>query len=197
MDCRLEARMKEFVEELAREHQADLSAAGRLVDLEELTCQIGDELTRMLTERELARRGQELEGRTATCPDCGRVCPCSAAPDPVLLTGPRGSLGYTQPKHYCDRCRRSFFPDGGNFGNRSAERGDHQGAANDDLGRSEQQLCDSGRGAPAVSGRSSHDQTDSTGRQRGGRGPSGRARGSRRAIESHAPSETTRRKRGP
>ena len=73
-------------------------------------------------------------------------------PDPVLLTGPRGSLAYTQPKHYCDRCRRSFFPDGGNLGNRSTEHGDHEGAANDDLGRSEQQLCDRGRGPCAVAG---------------------------------------------
>ena len=41
MDCRLQARMKEMVEALAREHQQELAAAGTLVDLEELTCQLG------------------------------------------------------------------------------------------------------------------------------------------------------------
>ena len=53
MDCRLQARIKTVVEELAREHHAELAAAGTMVDLEELTCQIGDEVTRRLTEREL------------------------------------------------------------------------------------------------------------------------------------------------
>ena len=54
--------MNAMVAELSREHQAELAAAGALVDLEELTCQIGDEVTRMLTERELARRGREQAG---------------------------------------------------------------------------------------------------------------------------------------
>src|ERR1700677_3985523 len=108
MDCRLEARMKAMVAELAREHAAELAAAGKLVDLEELTCQIGDEVTRMLTERELVRRGQERGQRAAECPDCGRICLPDADPEPVVLAGLRGDVAYTQPKHFCDRCRRSF-----------------------------------------------------------------------------------------
>lgn len=144
MDCRLEARMKEFVAELAREHQADLAAAGTLVDLEELTCQIGDEVTRLLTERELAHRAKLQEGQSGSCPDCGQVCP-SAAPDPVLLTGLRGALAYAQPKHYCDRCRRSFFPAGRTVGPLAAEHGDDEGAATGGLGRSEQRQLSHGR----------------------------------------------------
>lgn len=112
MDCRLEARMKAMVEALAREHQQELAAAGTLVDLEELTCQIGDEVTRMLTEQELVRRGQEQHGQPADCPDCGRHCVPISDPEPVLLTGLRGELAYAQPRHFCDRCRRSFFPAG-------------------------------------------------------------------------------------
>jgi hypothetical protein len=113
MDCRLKARMREVVTELAREHAAELAAAGTLVDLEELTCQIGDEFTRLLTEQELSRRGEQAQAKPANCPDCDRYCVPMPDPEPVLLTGLRGELAYRQPRHYCDRCRRSFFPAGG------------------------------------------------------------------------------------
>lgn len=124
MDCRLEARMRTFVEELAREHQQELAAAGTLVDLEELTCQIGDEVTRLLTEQELIRRGQESPAQPAECPDCGRSCLPDAESEPVVLAGLRGEIAYSQPKHFCDRCRRSFFPSGGPLGLAAAQQGD-------------------------------------------------------------------------
>lgn len=120
MDCRIEARMRAFVNELAREHQQELAAAGTLVDLEELTCQIGNEVTRLLTEQELSRRGQEGRDRSAECPDCRRSCPALPDPEPVVLAGLRGQLAYQQPKHFCNRCRRSFFPSGRPLGSASA-----------------------------------------------------------------------------
>jgi hypothetical protein len=135
MDCRLEERMRAFAEELAREHQQELAAAGRLVDLEELTCQIGDGLTRMLTEQELIRRGQQHRGEPAECPDCGRSCLPDAEEDPVVLAGVRGEIAYAQPKHFCDRCRRSFFPSGGSSGAAAAQHGDDQSVAEGRLGR--------------------------------------------------------------
>jgi hypothetical protein len=137
MDCRLQARMKAVVEALAREHQQELADAGTLVDLEELTCQIGDEVTRMLTERELTRRGREHQGRPAACPDCGRECLPDWDPEPVVLAGLRGEIAYTQPKHFCDRCRRSFFPSGGLLGRAAAQHGHDQGIAEGRVGRSE------------------------------------------------------------
>lgn len=134
MDCRLKARMTAMVEALAREHQQELAAAGTLVDLEELTCQIGDEVTRLLTERELVRRGQSGLDRPASCPDCGQTCPPKPDPDPVILTGMRGELAYSQPCHYCDRCRRSFFPSGRAIGAARPQYRQHQGAATSGLG---------------------------------------------------------------
>ena len=110
MDCRLQARMKEMVEELAREHHEELAAAGTLVDLETLTCQIGDEFTRLLTEKELVRRGEERGGGGACCPDCQRECLPDHEPEPTVLKGLRGEVAFAQVKYFCDRCRRSFFP---------------------------------------------------------------------------------------
>jgi hypothetical protein len=137
MDCRLQARTKAMVEELAREHQQELADAGTLVDLEELTCQIGDEVTRLLTERELVRRGQHVPHPSAACPDCGQDYLPMAEPDPVVLTGLRGQLAYAQPRHYCDRCRRSFFPSGRTAGPARAEYRHHQGVAKGGVGRSQ------------------------------------------------------------
>jgi hypothetical protein len=134
MDCRLQARIRAMSEELAREHQQKLAAAGTLVDLEELTCEIGDELTRQLTEGELVRRGQQLSGQAADCPDCGRRCLPDCEPEPTVVVGLRGELAYQQPKHFCTRCRRSFFPTGGSVGPAAAEHCDNQGVAEGGLG---------------------------------------------------------------
>ena len=146
MDGRLAARMKEVVEQLAREHQQELAAAGTLVDLEELTCQIGDEFTRLLTEKELIRRGEEHRQQAADCPDCGRSCLPEHEPEPVTLRGLRGELEYRQPKHFCDRCRRSFFPAGGAVGDSLAEPRHAAGVAQGSLGRRQQRQLRAGRG---------------------------------------------------
>lgn len=87
MECRLQDRVRTLVMELAREHQQELAAAGRLADLEELTCQIGDEVTRQLTEQEVVRRGSELMDQPAECPDCGRAGLPRVEPEPVVLAG--------------------------------------------------------------------------------------------------------------
>jgi hypothetical protein len=134
MDRRLQTRMKSMVIELALEHQQELAAAGTLVDLEELTCQIGDEVTRLLTEQELVRRGQQHPGQPAACPDCGQSCLPMPDPDPVVLTGLRGELAYAQPKHFCDRCRRSFFPAGRSLGSAATQQRDNHGPAEGRVG---------------------------------------------------------------
>lgn len=145
MDCRIKARMQAFVEELAREHQQELAAAGTLVDLEELTCELGDEVTRLLTEQELGRRGRQGFDQPAECPDCGRHCVPMPDPDPVVLTGLRGQLAYQQPRHFCDRCRRTFFPSGGPPGDPRAQHGHAQGAREGRVGRDKQPQLRTGR----------------------------------------------------
>jgi len=123
-----------MIEELAQEHQRELAAAGTLVDLEELTCQIGDEFARQLCERELANRGRQIsEAEQYECPECGLLCP-RGQPEPVVLQGIRGEVGFNQPGYYCRHCRRSFFPSGRPVGVFGAEHGYPQGLAEDGLG---------------------------------------------------------------
>ncbi len=87
MDCRLQARVKEMVEELGiREHQQELAAAGTLVDLEELTCQYWRRVHPAVNRaRSWARRGETHRQRPADCPDCGRHCLPDYEPEPTLL----------------------------------------------------------------------------------------------------------------
>lgn len=134
MDCRLQGRVKQMVEALAREHQQELAAAGTLVDLEELTCQIGDEFSRLLTEKELGRRGQEHCRQAANCPDCGQHCVPDDEPEPTVLVGLRGELAFAQAKYFCDRCRRTFFPSGGTVGTAAAKHRHNQGVAEGGVG---------------------------------------------------------------
>jgi len=126
-------QMKAVIESLVREHQQELAEAGTLADLEELTCQIGDMVTRELTQQEVARRAKAMDTEQAKCPDCGTLCP-RGEPEPVILDGLRGQLACSQPSYYCRRCRRSFFPSGGLVGTSSPEHGHPADVAEGGLG---------------------------------------------------------------
>lgn len=123
-----------MAEQLAREHQAELAAAGTLVDLEELTSEIGDEIGRLLCENELVNRGRKATHlKECECPKCGSLCPRGES-EPMVLQGLRGEVAFNQPSYYCPRCRRSFFPSGRSFGIGSAEHGDAKALTEDGLG---------------------------------------------------------------
>jgi len=113
MDGHLKARVSALARELARDEQERLRAAGTLVELEELACEIGDELTSQLVSSVMAERSNEAaEAATCECPDCGYCC---GPGDPKLreLTGLRGKVRYHEPTFFCPVCRRSFFPGSG------------------------------------------------------------------------------------
>jgi hypothetical protein len=134
MDCRLNHKIKAMVEDLAREHQQELAEAGTLVDLEELTCQIGDEVARQLCQHELLGRSEQaLKEEIAKCPDCGEPC-MAGQPEPTMLQGLRGELTYNQPSYHCWHCRRSFFPDGRLAGPGGQKHCHAERLAQDDLG---------------------------------------------------------------
>jgi hypothetical protein len=138
MECRLKARVRDLVEQLSRSVQQELAATGTLADLEELTCQIGDEFTRLLTEKELVRRSHAHSHQAAACPDCQRLCLPDHEPEPMVLKSLRGEVAFAQVKYFCDRCRRSFFPSGGRARPSAAKHRDYEGARESDLGRRQQ-----------------------------------------------------------
>jgi len=146
MECRLETKLKAMIEGLAREHQQELAAAGTMVDLEELTCQIGDMAARELTQLEVQRRAEALDADEAECPDCGRLCPRGEL-EPVVLSGLRGEIAYNQPSYFCRHCRRSFFPAGRFSGGAGSGHGHAECIEEDGFcGQQPGQLCDGRRG---------------------------------------------------
>lgn len=135
MECLMRTRVKAMVEQLAREHQQELAAAGTFVDLEELTARIGDEFGRQLCENELTSRSERAAKlEQCECPKCGVLCP-RGDPEPVVLQGSRGEVAFSQPSYFCPRCRRSFFPSGRSFGIVGAGHGHAEDFAEDGLGR--------------------------------------------------------------
>jgi hypothetical protein len=87
MECLMKTRVRAMVEQLAREHQQELAAAGTFVDLEELTAEIGDEVGRQLCENELTNRSERAAKlEQCECPQCGALCPRGDA-EPMVLQG--------------------------------------------------------------------------------------------------------------
>jgi len=112
MDDQLRQRIREMATRLAADEKEKLHAAGTFVDLERLTVEIGDELTRQLTSSVLSSRAREVVGQPRhACPDCGKKCSMEEL-DPLILKGMRGEVEYAEPRCFCSSCRRSFFPGG-------------------------------------------------------------------------------------
>lgn len=112
MEDRLRRRIREMSAELAVAEKEKFEAAGTFVDLERLTVEIGDELTRQLTGLLLSSRAQEAAQQPVhACGECGRECPLEEM-EPLILQGLRGEIEYSEPKCYCPQCRRAFFPGG-------------------------------------------------------------------------------------
>jgi len=105
----LEAKVRPLTRELARQEQATLRAAGTMVELEELACEIGDEFTSQLMSLEMAGRSNQVaEAQTCACLDCGSSCRVETKCRKVHSMD--GSLELSEPVAYCRHCRRSFFP---------------------------------------------------------------------------------------
>ena len=125
MEDRMRREVSEFVAALAKSQQEKLAAAGTFVEIEELTAEVGDEVARQLANLELSQRSEALcEQPTHACPDCGKECSIEPDLEPIILQGIRGEIEYAEPRCYCSRCRRDFFPSGGSIGEVSARECD-------------------------------------------------------------------------
>lgn len=113
MDDQLKRQIREFAQQLVAQQKGTFRKARTLLELEQLTAEIGDELTRQMANTDLAERAEEVaEILEHACPDCGRRCPVEADREPLILQGQRGEIEYSEPRCHCRSCRRSFFPSG-------------------------------------------------------------------------------------
>jgi len=92
--------------QLAAEEKNRLAALGTFAEIEDLTAEIGDEVTRQLARLELTRRAEEMtETGVHACPDCGKEVEVEAELEPLILQGMRGEIEYSEPICRCTRCR--------------------------------------------------------------------------------------------
>ncbi len=114
MDDRFRQRILELARQLAVEEKERLARARTFVEIEDLVTEIGDELTRQLAQHVLGQRGEDMLGMGShACPDCGKACEVEDEPEPIILQGRRAEIEYQEPRCFCTRCRRAFFPSGG------------------------------------------------------------------------------------
>jgi uncharacterized protein with PIN domain len=110
MDSELSTRISGVVRQLAEQEHHRLRAAGTFVELEELACEIGDEVTRQLMSGQLVDRSNEAaDAGSQPCPDCGQSS-SQADTQHRKLASSRGPIEYYEPAYHCPSCRRAFFP---------------------------------------------------------------------------------------
>lgn len=65
-------------------------------------------------EQMLAQQAKHY-GEEQKCPECGQLWPVEREPRTLVVRG-GGEVEHDEPKSYCRRCRRDFFPSAGAVG---------------------------------------------------------------------------------
>ena len=82
----------------------------KFADLEELSVQIGQAMSRSMIDQALVRQAQSVPSEAETCSGCGgRVEPLENTEPRAVLTRV-GAAHWDEPKRYCPKCRAAFFP---------------------------------------------------------------------------------------
>ena len=113
-------RQRHFLEGVAKRIADDLWGAQgpawgtTLTEMEDVALAARDIFTQKLLELGLERQSAALQEHrspaAATCPDCQRPFPAAAATSPREMQTRGGGVHWDEPKDYCSRCRRAFFP---------------------------------------------------------------------------------------
>lgn len=152
MDNELRARIAWVVRQLAEGEQKRLRVAGTLIELEEIACEIGDEVTRQLLKGGLVERSNEVaEASSQACPDCGQSTTHSELHH-RQLESTRGEIEYFEPAYHCPSCRRAFFPGSAIDRLVRASHGDPEADGEDRVGGEQPQQLRDGRGGGATTG---------------------------------------------
>ena len=84
----------------------------KLTHLEELCLEIRELLTEKLLSEALARQATHHQPEAVhRCPSCQQPVSCDDTEERFVQTR-AGEAVWSEPKGYCTRCRRAFFPSG-------------------------------------------------------------------------------------
>ena len=79
-------------------------------DLEELSVQIGQAISRTLMDQALAGQAQAVPATAEGCGVCGTPVQAGPPGRPRAVTTTVGTVHWTEPERYCPKCRAAFFP---------------------------------------------------------------------------------------
>lgn len=85
----------------------------RFAELEEVAVQVGQKLSRAMVNQALNQQATEQSSGAAAwrrCSGCGGPAEIEPDPEPSIMTTRVGDAEWSEPKCYCHKCRRSFFP---------------------------------------------------------------------------------------
>ncbi len=82
----------------------------RFDDLEELSVQIGQAMSRSMIDQALARQAQSVSSEEETCSGCSGQVRSVDDTEPRAVLTRVGTAYWDEPKRYCPKCRAAFFP---------------------------------------------------------------------------------------
>jgi hypothetical protein len=82
----------------------------RFADLEELSFQLGQAISRSMMDQALTRQSQTVPPEAEICSGCGGHVAPTADTEPRAVLTRMGTAHWPEPKRYCPRCRAAFFP---------------------------------------------------------------------------------------
>ena len=85
-------------------------------DLEELTVQIGQAISRTMMDQALAGQALAVPATAQACGVCGTPVQAGPPGEPRAVTTTVGTVHWIEPKRYCPQCRAAFFPSVPEFG---------------------------------------------------------------------------------
>ena len=89
----------------------------QFADLEELSVQIGQAMSRSMIDQALARQAQSVPPEAETCSGCGGRVKALEDTEPRAVLTRVGTAHWDEPKRYCPKCRAAFFPSDPSTGN--------------------------------------------------------------------------------
>jgi hypothetical protein len=82
----------------------------RFIEIEDEACEVADALAEEMMRLIAAQQADVVSSSgDACCPSCSREVH-SADIEPRNLQTRRGEVGWQEPRYYCGRCRKNFFP---------------------------------------------------------------------------------------
>lgn len=105
LKTRLLKEYEELLGQLLEEKPADNEIM--LEDIEQAAVRVGEQAKQQIAQA----LSEEVDQRAAACPECGSAAPLKDYRSKQVVTT-AGEIKLKRAYHYCETCRKGFFPPG-------------------------------------------------------------------------------------